>query len=94
MKNGPNPNPRERKLADQLNFGDCPHCGDRMAVIDSRASHKYRRRRTQCLTCHRRLTTTEITTEEYQRLLETEASAAMLRKRLSAFINPDLLKEN
>lgn len=61
----------EYRIKDSEPFGACPMCGKGLYVIDSRTSPRgYIRRRRSCSghDCNYRLSTAEITKEEYERL--------------------------
>ena len=48
----------------------CIFCGNDTKIIETRESDDTTRRRHECLVCHKRFTTKEITSAEYDSLME------------------------
>lgn len=70
----------------------CPKCkSDQLNVIDSRPTENHTRRRRQCVICGARVSTVEISAEEYkkmtQRLYQLESILSQLRDTVPKILN-------
>ena len=63
---------------------ECPKCGEKTTVIDSRNAHtgRYVRRRRECTRCGYRFTTYEMSEEEFLKKTLYKATEAKLHKFL------------
>ena len=66
---------------------NCPECGTKMYVIDSRPSEYGVRRRKKCFECGYRLTTYEITSAQKAKYERSEKQYAKLKQKITDMVD-------
>lgn len=66
---------------------DCPKCGTKMSVIDSRSSEYGIRRRRKCGQCGYRFTTYEISSAQKAKYERSEKQYAMFKQKIIDMID-------
>lgn len=66
---------------------DCPKCGARMSVTDSRSSEYGIRRRRKCCQCGYRFTTYEISSAQKAKYERSEKQYAKLKQKITDMVD-------